>query len=534
VDRARRSSLTSAIALAALATAYGCERPAVENTIVIGVEYDVGALLPIFEGDRDITHLLYLGLNSARWERGRVEYIIDELSLAERWAFSADSTVLTYYMKTGAEWSDGEPIDAADVVFTYELLRQPEVASPISYFWEDIDSVVAVDAGTVAFHFARRSPIMLFRSGIGIMPEHVFSNVAAEHDALASHPGVSGPGDPVVSGPFLLTDRRPGESFALVPNPFSVAGPPNIDRIVFRIIPEDATRVIELETGGVDVISPVPLAESARLSHAPGFRVAQTGQRYYEYVAWNERRYQPFSDRNVRLALSLAIDRENILRGMGIEEFASLARGPISPLFPQIDDPSVESDPFRPDSAAALLDAAGWRDSDGDGVRDRDGQPLRFVMLAQSDNQRRYDTAGIIQAQLAEIGVDVELRTYEWITFRDIVFNAKDFEAALAGWSVTLELHYLDDQFHPVDADYNITGYTSAALDSLVPAAKAADTESEAAAYWRAAAVEIARDRPFAFLWFHTEGVALSDRISDYKIDFYSVYQNLHRWTVDR
>jgi peptide/nickel transport system substrate-binding protein len=366
------------------------------------------------------------------------------------------------------------------------------------------------------------------------MPEHVYGSIPPNHDALAGQPGVVGPGALVVSGPFTVANRQPGEGFELRTNRLSIAGPPRLDRVVFRVIPEGATRVIELQNGTVDVISPVPLDQAPRLARLPGLRVEPTGYRYYEFIAWNGRRFGAFEDPTVRLALSLAIDRESILAGLDMDEFATPAAGPTSPLFPQLADPTVRPDPYRPDSAAALLASAGWRDSDGDGVRDRDGQPLRFTLVTQSDDERRRSTAEVIQAQLATIGVQVDLRALERNTAIDLVFYRQDFQAALFGWAVTLEPSYLIDQFWPRDADYNITGYANAALDSLVPAALAASDPTEASRYWRSVGAAIAHDRPYAFLWFYSEAVALTDRVIGYQIDFYSVYQNLHQWSVQR
>ncbi|HSG81627.1 MAG TPA: ABC transporter substrate-binding protein [Gemmatimonadota bacterium] len=527
--------LTAALA-AVLLAAGGCEPPSTRDTLVIAMSSDVSALLPAVESgpDASINSLLYLSLNSARWREGAIEYLIDERSLAEGWEFDSDSSTLTYHLKPGARWSDGEPIDAGDVVFTYELIRQPEVASRYGFFWEELDSVVALDERRVTFHFRRRHPLMMLHSGVGIMPEHVYRLVSANYDALARQPGVAGPGELVVSGPFRVIDRRPGEGFELRPNPLSVAGPPRLDHVVFRIIPDAATRVIELENGGVDVIVPAPLEQAPRLARLPGLRVETTGYRYYEFIAWNGQQFDAFNDPVVRRALSLAIDRESILTGLSMDGFAAPAAGPSSPLFPQLVDPSLRPDPYRPDSAATLLAGAGWRDSDGDKVLDRDGTPFRITLLTQSDNELRRSIAEVVQAQLGAIGVQIDVRAMERNAAIDLVFNRHDFQAALFGWSVTLEPSYLIDQFWPPDKPYNITGYSSAALDSLVPAALAAADPQEAARYWRAVGVEIARDRPYAFLWFYSEAVALNDRVTGYYIDSYNVYQNLHQWTVQR
>jgi ABC-type transport system substrate-binding protein len=147
-----------------------CERQPAGNILVIGTGNDVGVLLPIAETsafDNEINSHLYAALNSARWGDGGVEYFVGDHSLAERWEFGPDSLLLTYYLRGDAVWSDGHPIDAEDVVFTFELARKPEIASVYAEAWAQLDSVIAIDDRQVAFYFRRRYPQMLFDNGRG-------------------------------------------------------------------------------------------------------------------------------------------------------------------------------------------------------------------------------------------------------------------------------------------------------------------------------------------------------------------------------
>jgi peptide/nickel transport system substrate-binding protein len=463
------------------------------------------------------------------------DYSISEMSLAERWELNEDSTVLVYHLRQDLVWSDGEPIDADDVVFSYQLVGREDFGSPYQSFWEELDSVAALDDRRVAFYFKRQHPRMFMHSGMSIMPQHVYGSLPANRDAFASHASIVNPGpETVVSGPFKIGSVRSGEQLELIPNPSSAAGAPKLDRAVFRVIPDDATRVLAIKNGSVDVINPVSLTDARALDQETGIHVRTTGYRYYDFVAWNSARYDKYGGQHVKRALSYAIDRNSIIDGLGLEDYATPAPGPLSPLFPALIDPSVRPDPYLPDSARALLAAVGWSDSDGDATLDRDGEPFALVLVTDASNTRRSSAAEIIQAQLREIGIDVTLRMLDRSAAIDLIFNQNDFDAALFGFSVTLNFDYLTLQFWPVDAPYNITGYTSAALDTLFPKALEAGTPAEAIPYWRAAGVQIAHDRPYAFLWFFTETVGMSDRVSGATIDIYGVYQNLHEWTIDR
>lgn len=536
--RAVRDSAPTFLTVVLALTLAACGQPLPSGTVVIAVERDVGALLPVIEQgsfDSEVNNLLYLGLNSQLWEDGALEYVVDELSLAESWEFAPDSLSLTYRIWPSAVWSDGQPITSADVVFTYELIRRPEIASPRIEFWENLDSLVAVDDHNVTFFFKRRYPGMLFHTGVGIIPAHVFDGYTSDNATFANHPTLVQPDSQlVVSGPFQVEEWRRGEQLVLVPNRRAFTGNPRVERVVFRIVPEETTRLVELENGSVDVINPAPVGAAAQLVENPEFRVESVTQRYYDYIAWNGARYEPFTDPLVRLALSLAIDRDEILAGLAIAPYAEPAAGPYPPIFRMLADPMLQPDPFLPDSARALLAAAGWTDSDGDGVLDRDGQQFQFTLLTQAVNQRRTSAAQVVQARLAALGIDMQVQAIEFGALLDIMFETREFDAVLLGWQVGLEPDYVVGLFWPPDHTFNITGYTSEAVDAAIDRAMSAATEREAAPEWKAVARAIADDHPYAFLWYFSELVGVNNRVQDTRINTYGVYQNLHRWKVER
>lgn len=518
-------------------TAAACERETDRDQVVIGWLHDVGVLLPVVETgalDAEIDELLYLSLNSARWEDGGIEYAIDELALAEGWEFGPEGATLTYTLRDGAVWSDGHPIDTEDVVFTYELIGRPEISSPYVDFVEEIDSVVALDDRRVRFYFRRPYPGMLFDTGLGIVPAHIFEGVATDHATLTGHPWLARPESLVVSGPYRVAEWRQDERLVLAPNPRAFTGAPTLERVIFRVVPEATTRRIELQNGRLDVAHPVPLAAAAELAADPRFRIETMDDRFYDYIAWNSARFEPFSDPAVRRALSLAIDRASILAALEIQEFGIPAAGPYPPIFSDVYDPDLEPDPYLPDSARAILTRLGWRDRDADGVLERDGQPFRFTLITQAANERRTGAAEIIQAGYAEIGIRMEIRALEFGALLDQVFQARDYQATLLGWQVALEPDYLIGHFWPPDHPSNITGFASAALDSVITRAQAAPTHEAAAPYWRAAARVIAHERPYAFLWFLDDPVVVNERIENTRIDTYGIYQNLHRWRIER
>ena len=264
----------------------------------------------------------------------------------------------------------------------------------------------------------------------------------------------------------------------------------------------------------------------------PDLDTAATGQRFYDYIIWNPAEFEPFGDADIRRALSLAIDRVGILQGLGFDERVPAA-GPYPPMFEELNAPGSRPDPHRPDSARAILARRGWRDADGDGVRERDGREFRVDLLTSSGRRDRVDAAQIIRRQLADVGVELRLRLVENQTLLELVYERRNFEAALTGWGVRLDPSYLVDHLWPAETTYNVTGYRNAALDSLIPLALAAPTTQQATRLWREAAGIIAADRPYAFLWFYGEVAGINRRLQGVSVDMLGVFHGMHRWRID-
>lgn len=537
ITRGRRRLFAPAVFSALALAAAGCDRAApLENLVVIAAASDIDVPLPVSAVTplaREINPHLFLSLNSARWEEGRISYVADERTISRGWELGPDSTTLTYSIRPGLVWSDGEPIEAHDAAFTYDLMRRPETGSPDrSAAWEELDSVVALDAHRVSFFFARRHPRMLFATGFPIIPEHIFGPHSADSSALTEHPSVVDPaGKLVVSGPFQIAEWRPGERLILEQNPRSAIRA-QLDRVVFRVIPDEGTRLIELLNGAVDFVYPVPSERVGELAAQSDLRIVSTGPRYYDFIAWNPARFAPFADPEVRRALSYAIDRDGILAGLQLQGYSATA-GPYPPIFSGLVAEVAKADAFLPDSAAAILAAKGWRDGDGDGVIERDGQPFSFTIMTSAERIDRRSAIEIIQQSLGDLGIEIDVELLDNNTLIEKVFLEYDFVAALAGWSVRLDPSVILDQFWPAETQWNITRYASAALDSLVPIALAAATVEEAAPYWSASASTIAQDRPYAFLWFYSDIGAMNERIRGAHIDPLGAYQNLHEWRME-
>jgi peptide/nickel transport system substrate-binding protein len=503
------------------------------GTAVVAEPADIQQPFPVFFTgglDSDMIDIMYMGLTRGAWRDGRMVALLSDqspMAMAWHWEYlGPDSTSIRYRMRSALRWSDGQPVTAHDVVFTYAMYANPVVASPRQQNAEQIDSVVAENDSTVVFHFKRRYPEMVFDSGLGIIPRHVYGQVAPA--ALSTHGSISSPQNLVVSGAFRIGQYQPGAQITMVPNPhFPVR--PMLDRIVIRVIPETTTRLVELRNGAVH------WARGVTFDLIPGLRQqvphlqfdSETG-RYWEYIGYNARRPM-FADANVRRALGMAIDVPGIIRQLRMEEWVTPASGPFPPILKDFHDPQGPR-PLAYDTAGAkrLLEAAGWRDADGDGIREKDGRPFRFDLLTNTGNQRRADVLQIVQRMWREVGVDVRLQQLELGTVQERQFGDRNFDAVLGSWGV--ELSGVLGPLFAKDAQLNFVGYDDPEGLRLMAQAEAQPTLAAAAPLWRSAAERIVQTQPYTWLYYYGPVTARDPRLRGIRLDAYGAYQNVWEW----
>ena len=355
--------------------------------------------------------------------------------LAERWTWAADSLSIAFHLSPRARWHDGRPVTAADVRFTYELTKDPAAASSDRSTLAGIDSVTTTDSLTAVFWFARKHPEQFYDAGgrLLVLPAHLWRDVKPDSLDAAPHAAA-----PVGSGPFRFSRAEPGVLIELVANTEYHLGRPKLDRVIIRHATDPAAASAQLLAGEVDFYEALTPEHVALVAGTPDV-VARIGPGVsYAYLVFNQRDAQGsgrphplFADRELRRALTMLVDRETIARSI----LDSLARGGLGP-FPRglsVADTTIRQIPFDTARAVAVLDSLGWRDANGDGVRERDGRPLRFTLLVPTSSAARVKAATILQQQLAAGGVAVELEQVDIQRFMGD-FGGRRFDAALGAW----------------------------------------------------------------------------------------------------
>ncbi|MEE9133305.1 MAG: ABC transporter substrate-binding protein [Gemmatimonadota bacterium] len=452
--------------------------------------------------------------------------------LAESWdtAGSGDKMVLTFHLRDDVRWHDGEPTTADDVKFTFDRIKDETTAYPRSALLALYDSAVVRDPYTIAFYLERHPGFMDPWRTIAPMPEHILGDVPPAE--LKQHP--FGSENPVGNGPFRFVEHRSGDRWVFEANrdfPESLGGRPYLDRLVYRAIQEPTTKLSELLTGEVDVYIIVAPAQTAEIESHPEARIITYPNRNYAFINWNGR-LPFFSDPIVRRALTLAIDRQEIVdvvqQGLG-----SVATGPVPP-FHWAYNEDLEPLAYDPESARALLEAAGWIDRDGDGVRERDGVSASFE-LKTNPNPAREDIMTLVQANLADIGVKVRAQVQEAQSLgRDITSPERRFDAFVLGWSAEFNL---DDRplfaCSALDGVYQWASYCNPRVDEILERVVLMEDRAQALPLWYEYQDIIQRDQPYTFLYYDVRANAVSERLRGVEMDIRGDLVTVKDWWID-
>jgi peptide/nickel transport system substrate-binding protein len=397
--------------------------------------------------------------------------------------------------------------------------------------WSDItDSIEAVeapDAHTVRYRFTHRYPYQLMDVNDGpIIPAHAWADIPFERWEETDWRELV-----VSAGPFLPGVHTPQQEIVLERNPlYFVADRPRIERLIFRIVPSKSGLYTQLLGGGIDLVNDIPPSEAARVSANPELELTVFADRSYTHLCWNVQK--PFlADNRVRRALAMAIDRETLIDAV-YDGFARLSVGPVLSTMWAFNRDLVEL-AYDPKGAVELLAEAGWRDSDGDGILDRDGQPLAFEVLAPSESGVRQDVSLMVERDLARIGVTATPRIMEWGAVQAAV-DAGEFDAFVNRWVEPTQVD-LKEIWHSVPPDvptFNFGRYANPEVDRLLEeAAAAADFSTQKPLLDRIQTLIVA-DQPYTFLVENTRLVGLNSRVRGADINDGTLFFNVIEWEI--
>jgi peptide/nickel transport system substrate-binding protein len=445
--------------------------------------------------------------------------------LASSWEFSPDRHTLTFHLRPDARWSDGTPITSADIRFTFEAEKDEAAGCPNREIKDFIRDVEAVDPQTVRFHFSRVYPYQLMDANDGhIFPKHAWDKVP-----FGKWPTTNFAPLLVTGGPFRLAAHNPQQTIVLARDSRWWGAPrPYLGRLVFRILPDVASQVAQLLAGDVDLVQQVPPQEADLVAASPNVRVVEFPSRLLGLVAWNNRR-RLFADRQVRRALTLAINRKAIV-DTAYHGHAKVANGPVlSTMWAY--DRNLPDLGYDPNLAGELLDQAGWLRPGGRGIRQHGGRRFAFDLLYPAGNTIREQMALLMQADLARVGIEVHPRQVE---FTSLIARTDggEFDAVMWVWEEPTKVDLTEVWSTRTDdrGSSNFIGYSNPEVDRLIAAARAVPDYTTAKPILDRIQELIVADQPVTFLYEANRLVGVNRELEGAEINSAGVFFNVEDW----
>jgi peptide/nickel transport system substrate-binding protein len=521
----------------------GCERRPLCTAADCGVLVDAaigepGTLLPASTEEvtaRDIGEQLFLKLADVGMSMNTVGDEDFQPSLAQRWEWDGPLT-LVFHIDPRARWHDGQPVSAVDVAFTFDAYTDSAVASPFRAQLRRLASVTARDSLTAVVRFRERYPEMFYDAvyHMRILPAHLLRSVPRDQWKTAPFGR-----QPIGDGPYRFVSWQPGQAIELRSDTTFFLGRPGIRRLIWRFTPDIGVAVTQLIADQADVreqlvtpdmVERVRAAQQIRLYPYPGT--------VYTYVAFNLRAngdtskpHPVFGDREVRRALTMAVDRASLVKST-LGDLGKVPPGPMSSLL-WIWDPEIRQLPYDTAQAVRILNGRGWRDHDGDGVRDRDGQPLAFRVVVPSTSMLRRQYAQLLQERFRVIGIQVEIDAVDPSVMQQRTTSGKYDAAMLSRQNDPSPSSGISQTWTRAGiGGSNITRYSSAEFDRLVDRAISAPSRDQAKPFWRAAMETINADAPGIFLYAIGNMAGVHSRVDNVQIRPDSWAALLRTWRI--
>jgi peptide/nickel transport system substrate-binding protein len=434
--------------------------------------------------------------------------------LAERWEISEDKKTYTFHLRKTARWHDGKPFTSRDVVATFDKFQdQTTKAAHVRAMLLELSSYSAPDDYTFVMVWKRPYSFTLDSlSSMPIQPAHVIGKLngrqynEAVSDPLNRHP--------IGTGPFRFVTWESGSKIVIERNPDYDRDKPFLDRVVFRIVADNTVRLQLAERGELDLTRGVTSDQWRRMD-SPALRNDWNRSRFapnqYTWIGWNEAR-PVFADKRVRMALSMLIDRpgiiDKLLYGLPVptECHFYAATGQC--------DPAIKPPPYDPAAAQRLLDEAGWKDTDGDGVRDKGGKPFQFVFMLPTAAEEGARWGAKVKEDMARAGVVMDIQKVEWSAFSKRLVE-HNFDACTLIWGSSGPYDDPTQIWHSssVKGGSNFIGFKNAEADKLIEQARVEFDIGARDALYRKLGAILHDEQPYTFMYVRPELELLHKRI---------------------
>ncbi len=446
---------------------------------------------------------------------------------AESFEILDDGKLLKFKLREDILWSDGKPLTADDVTFTYKLMIDPNTPTAYGADYLNIKEYKQIDKYNIEVYYDlpyARAPITWMQD---ILPKHLLEkeNIASTVYSRA----------PVGAGPFKLKEWNAGTSLILEANELYFEGRPYLDEIVYRIIPDVSTIFLEAKAGQVDYLG---LSTKQFLWETDGSEWEENWQKFkylsngYTYVGFNLS-HQFFKNERIRTALSLATDRKALIKGA----LLGLGEATVGPYKPGtwVYNTAIAPFEFSQEKAKQIFAEEGWK-LNADNILEKDGITFTFTILVNQGNKERENVATILQYYWRQIGVKVEIRTVEWATFiNEFVHNGR-FDALILGWNILddPDIYSVWHSSSIKDKGLNFVGYRNDEVDNLLEKARSSNNQSLRKTYYDRFQEILAKEQPYLFLYVPYSLPMVSKKFQDVELSISGIGHNMTKWWIPK
>jgi len=530
------------VVLAGLAIACGAKKPHASGegdtggTVVIAMASDPGAIFPPFaftNYGRMIASQIYDHLADVGPGMNTIGDAGFVPQLAERWEWSKDSLSIAFHLHPRARWHDGRAVTARDVKFTLALYANPDLGGQTIDEHARIDSVTTPDSLTVVYWFASRSPAQFLDAAaqVQILPAHVLEGIPVKSLREADPPLIG-------SGRFRMKRWEKGSSGELVADSGNYRGRAKLDRLVWTISGA-TTSAAKLLSGAADVFDAMRPEDIREAARNESVRVIALPGLEYQFVhfnlrdpAANQRPHPLFGNRELRRALSMSVDRAQVVRNI-LDTFALVAVGPTVRAYATTDS-LVTQLPFDTVRAKRALDSLGWRSRDSRGTRTRGGRPLAFTVIVPSFSTIRNRAAVLIQAQLKRVGVRMDIELMDVSAFGQR-WHGRKFDAVFGAFSTgstpgaTVQI-WSTSGIAP--NGYNYGSYSNSTFDAALDSALTATDSRRAREFFTRAYGIINEDAPAIWMYEPMNLIGIHRRIKPVAMRRGAWWFGLADWSI--
>lgn len=445
------------------------------STLVYG-SGDYTRINPAMDEHGEINILLFNGLTAHDGDNQVVP------ALAKSWEFDEASLTYTFHLEENVKWHDGEPFTAEDVKFTIEAIMDPNNGSENAPNYEDVEAITVVDDHTVAFKLTAPNVAFLDYMTMSILPKHLLEGEDFQtSDFFRS---------PVGTGPYKLERWDEGQAITLTKNEDYFKGAANIHTIIFKIVPDDNAKALQMKSGELDLALLTP-KDAETFEDKEGYEVYRMETSDYRGILFNF--WNPYwtENRDIIPAICYALDRQAIvdavLLGHGITAYSPLQRN-------MYNNENVEHYDYDPAKAEAVLMEAGCV-KEADGFYYRGGEKIGFILSVGAGDQDRLDIAQAAAQQLRAVGIDCTVEV-------PAVVDWGGQMAYLIGWGSPFDA---DDHTYKVfgtDKGANYSGYSNELVDQYLLEARQSDDQAVRAAAYDSFQEALANDPAYAFICY--------------------------------